>query len=183
VADATKRDILAARGGFPTKVHVRVNAEGLPIGVVLTAGEAHDATAYPELMAERDSDPGILIADRCYDSDNIRQDARDRAATPEIPTRRNRKVQHSVDRRVYALRSRIECFMNKLKNNRRVATRYDNTAQLSGIRLARLQLDMVEICPHSLPAERLAEHHLQPSECGSDDVLENMAAGRGMLVA
>ncbi len=79
-------------------------------------------------MDQRDSDPGVLLADRGYDSDAVRRDARDRGATPEIPTRRNRKARHSVDRRLYALRSRIERFINKLKNSRRVATRYDHTA-------------------------------------------------------
>jgi transposase len=95
---------------------------------VLTSGEAHDATAYTALMEERDSDPGVLLGNRAYDSDEIRRDARDRGSTPEIPTRRSRKVQHSVDRRLYALRSRVECFINRLKKIRRVATRYDHTA-------------------------------------------------------
>ena len=109
---------------------------------MLTPGQAHDATAYADLMDERDSDPGVLLADRGYDSGAIRQDARDRGATPEIPTKRNRKVQHSVDRRLYALRSWIKCFIDRLKNSRRVATRYDHTASsflgfvlLGGIRL------------------------------------------------
>jgi transposase len=53
---------------------------------------------------------------------------RDRGAAPEIPAKRSRKVQCSVDGRLYALRARIECFFNKLKNNRRVATRYDQTS-------------------------------------------------------
>jgi transposase len=79
-------------------------------------------------MEDRDSDPGVLLADRGYDSDAIRQDARDRGALPEIPTKRNRRVQHSVGRRLYALRNRIERFINLLKNFRRVATRYDQTA-------------------------------------------------------
>lgn len=117
-----------SRGGFSTKIHLRANADGLPVGVVLTPGEDHDATAYAGLMDERDSNPGVLLADRGYDSDEVRRDARDRGATPEIPTRRNRRVQHSVDRDLYALRGRIECFINHLKNARRVATRYDHTA-------------------------------------------------------
>ncbi|WP_425598873.1 IS5 family transposase [Brucella intermedia] len=117
-----------SRGGFSTKLHLHANADGLPISVVLTPGEAHDLIAYDDLMAERDSDPGVLLGDRGYDSDRLRQDARDRGAQPEIPTKRSRKVQHSVNRRLYALRSRIECFINRLKNCRRVATRYDHTA-------------------------------------------------------
>ena len=117
-----------SRGGSSTKIHLRANANGLPIGVVLTPGEAHDLTAYEDLMAERDSDPGVLLADRGYDSDRVRQDVLDRGAQPEIPTQHSRKVQHPVSKRLYALRARIECFFNRLKNCRRVATRYDHTA-------------------------------------------------------
>ena len=58
----------------------------------------------------------------------IRQDLRDRGTAPEIPTTRNRKVQHSVNKRMYRLRSRIECFIGHLKEQRRIATRYDKTA-------------------------------------------------------
>ena len=100
----------------------------MPIAAHVTAGEAHDVTAYDILMELRDSDPGIGVLDRGYDSDPIRQDLRDRGATPEIPTKRNRKLQHSVDARLYALRSRIECCIGHLKEMRRIATRYDKTA-------------------------------------------------------
>jgi IS5 family transposase len=47
---------------------------------VLTPGEAHDLAAYDDLMAERDSDPGVLLGDKGYDSDALRQDARNRGA-------------------------------------------------------------------------------------------------------
>jgi transposase len=96
--------------------------------VVLSAGQAHDSTAYDALMAERDSDPGAMLADKGYDSDPIRQDLHDRGTTPEIPTKRNRNVQYSVTKRLYALRSRIECCIGHLKEQRRIATRYDKTA-------------------------------------------------------
>ena len=65
---------------------------------------------------------------RDHDSDAVRQDLRDRGAAPEIPTKRSRKVQYSVDGSLYALRARIECFFSKLKDNRRIATRYDQTS-------------------------------------------------------
>jgi transposase len=117
-----------SRGGFSTKIHARANALGLPIGLILSPGEAHDVTGYDDLMEERDSDPGAMLGDKGYDSDRVRQDLLDRGAAPEIPTKRSRKVQYSVDGRLYALRARIECFFNKLKNNRRIATRYDQTS-------------------------------------------------------
>ena len=78
-------------------------------------------------MEQRDSDPGAMLADKGYDSDAIRQDLRDRGTTPEIPTKRNRAVQYLVSKPLYALRSRIECFIGHLKEQRRIATRYDKT--------------------------------------------------------
>ncbi len=66
---AERRDLGRSRGGFSTKIHLRANAEGLPIGVALTPGQAHDRTAYDDLMAERDSDPGVLLADRGCDNE------------------------------------------------------------------------------------------------------------------
>jgi hypothetical protein len=60
---------------------LRANALNLTIGVVLTSGEAHDATAYTALMEERDSDPGVLLGDRAYDSNEIRRGAAARSST------------------------------------------------------------------------------------------------------
>jgi transposase len=117
-----------SRGGFSTKLHVRVNADGNPIAVSVTPGQAHDVTAYEELMDQRDSDPGALLADKAYDSDAIRQDLRDRGASAEIPTKHNRVVQHSVEKALYALRARVEHCVGHLKEQRRIATRYDKTA-------------------------------------------------------
>jgi len=131
-----------SRGGFSTKIHLRCNAYGLPIGLTLTPGQAHDSTAYAGLMDERDSDPGILLAERGYDSDDIRQDVRDRGGQPEIPTKRSRRVQHRVQRPIHARRFRIERCINRLKNCRRVATRYDHTASnfLGFVQLAAIRL-------------------------------------------
>lgn len=95
----------------------------------MSEGQEADCSHYEALMAAHDSDPAIMLADKGYDSDPIRRDLRDHGAVPEIPTRRNRHVQHSLSRPPCALRSRIECFINRLKNSRRVATRYDKTAK------------------------------------------------------
>jgi transposase len=79
-------------------------------------------------MKEPAPDPKVLVADRGYDTDAIRADIDRRGGTPVIPTKRNRKVQVSIDGAIYALRNRIERAINRLKNARRVATRYDKTA-------------------------------------------------------
>lgn len=74
-------------------------------------------------------DPETMIGDKGYDSDPIRDDLEERGAEPVIPTKANRKVQRPVDRKTYSLRNRIERFFNKIKNSRRVATRYDKLAR------------------------------------------------------
>jgi transposase len=117
-----------SRGGFSTKIHIRANAEGLGFGFVLTGGEAHDSTGYAPLMAESGPDPKVLLGDRGYDADPIRTDVEARGGTPVIPTKRNRKIQVPTDGFIYALRNRIERGINRLKNSRRVATRYDKSA-------------------------------------------------------
>ncbi len=80
-------------------------------------------------MAEHGADPEVMLADKGYDSDAIRDEVRTRGGTSEIPTKKNRHVQQTVNRALYATGNRIECFFNRLLNNsRRVATRYDHTA-------------------------------------------------------
>jgi transposase len=122
----TERNALGrSRGGFSTKINARTNAEGLPIGVVITPGQAHDVTAFPALMQEIERDPEQMLGDRGYDSEAVRNEIEERGGEAAIPSTANRKVQHVVDKALYALRNRIERFFNRAKNSRRVATRYD----------------------------------------------------------
>ncbi len=97
---------------------------------------------YDAPMDLDETRPKALLADRGYDSDAIREDAWFHATEPVIPTKINHKVQRPVDPLLYALRNRIERFFNKLKNARRVATRYDKTAD--GFR-AFLQIASIKI--------------------------------------
>jgi transposase len=114
-----------SRGGFSTKVNARTNAEGLPIGIVITPGQTHDVTAAPALMHDIDCDPERLLGDKGYDSEAVRQDIERRGGQAMIPSIASRRIQHAVDQALYALRNRIERFFNRAKNSRRVATRYD----------------------------------------------------------
>ena len=72
--------------------------------------------------------PAVLVADRGHDSDRIREDIERRNALPMSPMRKNRKVRKVVDMAIYTLRNMVELCLNKLKNSRRLATRYDKTA-------------------------------------------------------
>ena len=114
-----------SRGGFSTKINARTNADGLPIGVVITPGQAHDVTAFPALMQEIDCDPEQMLGDKGYDSEAVRNDIEEHGGEAAIPSTATRKIQRAVDKALYALRNRIERIFNRAKNSRRVATRYD----------------------------------------------------------
>jgi transposase len=76
-------------------------------------------------MQEVDCDPQLLLGDKGYDSDAVCQEIANRGGQALIPTKANRNIQFTVDKGIYRLRNRIERFFNRLKNSRRVATRYD----------------------------------------------------------
>ena len=96
--------------------------------MTLSPGETSDVKGYGPVMNEPGPIPKVLIADKGYDSDAIRADLVGRGVTSVIPNRRNRKLQTPVDGFIYALRNRIERCFSRLKQNRRIATRYDKTA-------------------------------------------------------
>jgi transposase len=78
-------------------------------------------------MGEPGPEPKVLIADKGYDSNAIREDLAKRGVEPVIPARKNRKIQPPIDGYIYALRNLIERCFSKLKHSRRLATRYDKT--------------------------------------------------------
>lgn len=72
--------------------------------------------------------PRVLLADKGYDADFVLADLETRGVAAVIPAKRNRKVQPVIDGHVYALRNIVERCFSKLKHSRRLATRYDKTA-------------------------------------------------------
>lgn len=83
-----------------------------------------------------------LIADRGYDARAIVDLVARHGGRAHIPTQRDRKQQRSIDPALYRERNRIERFFNKLKHFRRIATRYDKSAQnfLAAVPLASTRL-------------------------------------------
>src|SRR5262249_28490226 len=118
-----------SRGGFSTKVHLRTNAKGDPLTFDVTGGEAHEVKGYDTLMKLHDVDPDRLLGDKGYDSDEIRDDLVERGIEPVIPPRSNRKTQIEYDRKAYKRRNLIERCVNRLKQFRRIPTRYEKTAR------------------------------------------------------
>ena len=104
---------------------------------MLTPGNVSDMTAAPALL-ERAGRMRYLLGDKGYDADELRRMARDAGATPVIPGPRNRKRAIGYDKRRYRGRHLIENAFCRLKDFRRVATRYDKLANnfLSAVALA-----------------------------------------------
>lgn len=100
----------------------------MPVGFLITPGETHDAKVANDLLDTVTRRPKMLLGDKGYDSDDVRHHACFHGTLPLIPTKSNRKIQFTVDQTLYSLRNRIERYFNKLKNLRRVAARYDKTA-------------------------------------------------------
>lgn len=94
----------------------------------ITGGEASDYKGFDLLVDGDLPPPKVLIADKGYDSDHIRQTIDENGGTPVIPGRSTRKTQIPLDDFIYALRNQVERCFNKLKCTRRMATRYDKTA-------------------------------------------------------
>ena len=85
---------------------------------MITPGQAHDITAVPALMHDIDCDPEQMLGDKGYDSEAIRQDIAQRGGQAVIPSIASRKIQHTIDKALYALRNRIERFFNRAKKTR-----------------------------------------------------------------
>lgn len=88
--------------------------------------------------------PKVLLSDKGYDADFIREDMERRSGIAMIPTKRNRLIQLPVDSAIYALRNMVERCFNKLKNARNLATRYDKTADsyLGFVQIVSIRLRM-----------------------------------------
>ncbi|WP_114149697.1 MULTISPECIES: IS5 family transposase [Acinetobacter calcoaceticus/baumannii complex] len=125
------------KGGMNTKLHAVTDANGRPISLFMTAGQVSDYTGAAALL---DSLPRAqwLLGDRGYDADWFRDALETKGITPCIPGRKSRTEPIRYDKRRYKRRNRIEIMFGRLKDWRRVATRYDRcpTVFLSAIALA-----------------------------------------------
>ena len=130
-----------SRGGLTTKIHALVDAEGRPVRLELTAGQAADAPMAEKLLS--DLKPGAtLLADRAYDTNAIRTFGKERRAWANIPPKANRKDTFSFSRWVYRQRNLVERFFNRIKHMRGLATRYDRRADnyLAALKLVAVRI-------------------------------------------
>ena len=94
----------------------------------MTGGEAHDCPVAERLI-RRVTPAKRMLGDKAYDSAELRDGLDKRGTKPVIPNRCNRKKPFSFSKRLYKLRWRIESAFNRLKDFRRIATRYDRLAR------------------------------------------------------
>jgi transposase len=125
---AAEQAIGVTRGGRNSKIHALADKFSRPWVIILTPGNVADCTVGPEcvsLMA------GIkkLLGDKAYDSNSFRKSLRQDGITPVIPCRANRKKRIRHDKEAYKGRNVIERFYCRLKDFRRIATRYDKLAR------------------------------------------------------
>jgi len=124
---ARAQAIGVSRGGRNTKVHALSDGLGRPIAFVLTAGQAADCRAA-EMLLPLVPSGALVLADRGYDTNAVRHAIEERGATPNIPPKINRKWKPCFSPVLYRARNCIERMFGRLKDFRRVATRYDKLA-------------------------------------------------------
>ncbi len=122
-----------------TKLHAVTDADGRPIRFFMTAGQVSDYTGAAALLSSLPT-ADWMLADRGYDADWFREALKDKGIRACIPGRKQRKRAVKYDKRRYKRRNRIEIMFGRLKDWRRVATRYDRCPKvfLSAIALAAL---------------------------------------------
>lgn len=117
-----------SRGGKTTKIHAIVDGLGNPVSLQLSSGAVHDSRRALSLLSEIELKESCNLEDSAYGSKEIRSYIVAQGANYVIPPKKNTRQPWATDWSLYKERHIVECFFNKLKNFRRVATRYDKLA-------------------------------------------------------
>ncbi|MBK8971205.1 MAG: IS5 family transposase [Hahellaceae bacterium] len=114
-----------SRAGKTSKIHMVVDAFGLPIKFEVTGGQIHDSTAADAIIEEIPA-ADFVIADKGYDKESLREIIRSKGSIPMIPRKSNSKTGNDdIDWNLYGNRHLIENVFARLKHYRALATRYD----------------------------------------------------------
>jgi transposase len=126
---ARAQDIGPSRAGPTTKIHVLTDVIGRPSVIHLTPGNASDVKTAPAVQAKAPGRVRRLIPDKGDDADWLRQDPREQGISVVIPGTRARKRKIRLDKQRYRDHWRVEAVFGRLKDFRRIATRYDKLAR------------------------------------------------------
>ena len=140
----------ADKRGLNTKLHLAVEANGMPVRMAVTAGTVVDCTQAEALIDGIEAE--CLLADLGYDTNRVLSAARARGMTPVIPPKRSRKLPQGYDAALYRVRHLVESCFEQLKEWRGVATRYSKKAAsyLAICQIRALALWAKVICLHAL---------------------------------
>ncbi|HEZ0011141.1 TPA: IS5 family transposase, partial [Neisseria meningitidis] len=123
------RAIGQSRGGNTTKIHLCVDSHGNPLDFKVTGGNVHDSQVANDLI-EVIQEAQYFIADKGYDSQEIRDKAIEHGMKAIIPKRKNaKKPNPDFDSYLYKLRHLVENAFARLKQFRSIATRYEKLAR------------------------------------------------------
>jgi transposase len=117
-----------SRGGRTTKIHALTDRFCRPIAFLLTGGQVADCTAADTLLDQL-SAAEILHGDKGYDTNAVRRKIESKGAAPNIPPKANRVWKKGFSPYLYRSRNAIERMFGRLKDFRRIATRYDRLTQ------------------------------------------------------
>lgn len=137
--DPEKQALGRSRGGFSTKVHLRAEGNGKLLTLILTPGQRHEATIFEGLMEQGalkrggrgrpKRRPQRIVGDKGYSSQRIRRYARRHGVRITIPRKENECRRGPFNRALYRQRNRVERLVNRCKQFRRLATRYEKRAE------------------------------------------------------
>ena len=127
------------KGGRNTKISAVVNSFGRAVNIEIVPGNLHDSKCATSTLGT-DLDNCHVLADKAYDSTEIREFVISNNGMPNIPSIKNAKNPAAYDKELGKLRSIVECYFCRIKRYRRVATRYERLSctYLSFVTLASL---------------------------------------------
>ena len=132
VLDASRRRFVClsangSRGGRTSKVHAAVDEYGRPLRLVISGGNVHDSQMF-DAFTDWQEEPLAIVADKAYASAKIRRQIEDEGALAVIPSKSNARKPIPHDKNLYAMRNIVERFFCKMKDMRRLSTRFEKTA-------------------------------------------------------
>lgn len=116
-----------SKGGLTTKILAATDKGGRLIRYLLLPGNAAESPGLVPLVDGIATKGNVVIADKAYDSDRIRNSLAASGIIAVIPWKRNRKTPQSLDEARYRTRHLVENYFARIKQFRRIATRYDKT--------------------------------------------------------
>lgn len=137
-ADHTDEALGRSKGGFSTKIHLRAEGGGKPVALLITTGQRHEQTVFKTLMetgvvrrrgqGKPRIRPDRVVGDRGYSSRKLRRYLRNRGIGAVIARQKAERERGRLDKAAYRKRNVVERLLNRMKQFRRIATRYEKRA-------------------------------------------------------